>query len=176
MSRRSTRTIKTIANHTAEESKIVKPTTPKKATKAKPIVKEELESIDNPVGKFVNSVKPATKITKKAVVKKEATLEAPEEKTPEKKTAKHSCKPEPKEIDKFSEETKLEPKSSTATKRKTTKEENGASAPKKRKTKEEKEAEAMPLAARTAVSSLKKAMYIGAHVSGAGGAFTCSQA
>lgn len=44
-------------------------------------------------------------------------------------------------------------------------------APKKRKTKskEEKEAEAMPLAARTLVGSLKKAMYIGAHVSGAGG-------
>ncbi|KAK3941579.1 xylose isomerase-like protein [Diplogelasinospora grovesii] len=42
--------------------------------------------------------------------------------------------------------------------------------PKKRKTKAEKEAEDMvPLAARTAVSSLKKAMYIGAHVSGAGG-------
>lgn len=42
-------------------------------------------------------------------------------------------------------------------------------APKKRKTKEEKEAEAMPVAARTLVGSLKKAMHIGAHVSGAGG-------
>jgi len=42
-------------------------------------------------------------------------------------------------------------------------------APKKRKTKEEKEAEAMPLAARTVVGSLKKAMHIGAHVSAAGG-------
>lgn len=41
--------------------------------------------------------------------------------------------------------------------------------PKKRKTKKEKEDEAMPLAERTVVSSLKKAMYIGAHVSGAGG-------
>ncbi|KAH7364697.1 xylose isomerase-like protein [Rhexocercosporidium sp. MPI-PUGE-AT-0058] len=40
---------------------------------------------------------------------------------------------------------------------------------KKRKTKEEKEAETMPLAARTAVASLKSAMHIGAHVSGAGG-------
>jgi AP endonuclease-1 len=40
---------------------------------------------------------------------------------------------------------------------------------KKRKTKEEKEAEAMPLAARTVVSTLKKAMHIGAHVSAAGG-------
>jgi AP endonuclease-1 len=40
---------------------------------------------------------------------------------------------------------------------------------KKRKTKEEKEAEAMPIAARTAIGTLKKAMHIGAHVSGAGG-------
>lgn len=42
-------------------------------------------------------------------------------------------------------------------------------AAKKRKTKAGKEDENMPLAARTAISSLKKAMYIGAHVSGAGG-------
>lgn len=41
-------------------------------------------------------------------------------------------------------------------------------APKKRKTKV-KEEDAMPLAARTAIGSLKRAMYIGAHVSGAGG-------
>ncbi|PQE29262.1 apurinic apyrimidinic endonuclease protein [Rutstroemia sp. NJR-2017a BBW] len=40
---------------------------------------------------------------------------------------------------------------------------------KKRKTKEEKEAENMPLAERTLVTTLKKAMHIGAHVSGAGG-------
>lgn len=44
-------------------------------------------------------------------------------------------------------------------------------ATKKRKTKEEKEAEAMPLAARTGIEGLKKAMRIGAHVSGAGGMF-----
>ncbi|KAL2060186.1 hypothetical protein VTL71DRAFT_9581 [Oculimacula yallundae] len=40
---------------------------------------------------------------------------------------------------------------------------------KKRKTKEEKEAETMPIAARTAIRTLKSAMRIGAHVSGAGG-------
>ncbi|TAQ89296.1 hypothetical protein B7494_g2383 [Chlorociboria aeruginascens] len=40
---------------------------------------------------------------------------------------------------------------------------------KKRKTKEEKEAESMPLAARTAIGTLNKAMHIGAHVSAAGG-------
>lgn len=44
---------------------------------------------------------------------------------------------------------------------------------KKRKTKEEKEAEAMPLAARTSIQSLKKSIYIGAHVSGAGGKHLC---
>lgn len=43
-------------------------------------------------------------------------------------------------------------------------------APKKRKTAAKKDSEdSMPLAARTAVASLKRAMYIGAHVSGAGG-------
>lgn len=41
--------------------------------------------------------------------------------------------------------------------------------PKKRKTKKDKEDDMAPLAARTAVSSLNKAMYVGAHVSGAGG-------
>jgi hypothetical protein len=45
---------------------------------------------------------------------------------------------------------------------------------KKRKTKGDKEAETMPLAARTPVVGLKKAMYIGAHVSGAGGMFSRS--
>ncbi|KND90396.1 DNA-(apurinic or apyrimidinic site) lyase 1 [Tolypocladium ophioglossoides CBS 100239] len=44
-------------------------------------------------------------------------------------------------------------------------------APKKRKTQAGKDAASMPLAERTAVSSLKKAMYIGAHVSAAGGTF-----
>lgn len=38
-----------------------------------------------------------------------------------------------------------------------------------RKTKAEKEAEAMPFAPRTAIQGLKRAMYIGAHVSAAGG-------
>ena len=46
--------------------------------------------------------------------------------------------------------------------------------PKKRKTKEEKEAEAMPLATRTLIGGLTKAMHIGAHVSGAGGESPCS--
>lgn len=40
---------------------------------------------------------------------------------------------------------------------------------KKRKTKEETENDAMPAAARTAVATLKRKMYIGAHISAAGG-------
>lgn len=47
-------------------------------------------------------------------------------------------------------------------------EEAPKTAPKKRKTKA-KEEDAMPLAERTAIPSLKKAMYLGAHVSAAGG-------
>jgi AP endonuclease-1 len=43
---------------------------------------------------------------------------------------------------------------------------------KKRKTKAKEEENGMPLAERTAVASLKKAMYIGAHVSAAGGQYT----
>lgn len=42
---------------------------------------------------------------------------------------------------------------------------------KKRKTKEDKNAETMPLAGRTLVSTLKKAVHIGAHVSAAGGRY-----
>ncbi len=42
---------------------------------------------------------------------------------------------------------------------------------KKRKTAKAKDEDAMPLADRTAVSFLKKGMYIGAHVSAAGGMF-----
>ncbi|KAK3310554.1 xylose isomerase-like protein [Chaetomium strumarium] len=42
-------------------------------------------------------------------------------------------------------------------------------APKKRKTAKKETDDSMPLAARTAVASLKRAMYLGAHVSGAGG-------
>lgn len=48
-------------------------------------------------------------------------------------------------------------------------EEDNKPKPKKRRTKKDKEDDAMPLAERTAVSSLNRAMYIGAHVSGAGG-------
>jgi AP endonuclease 1 len=46
----------------------------------------------------------------------------------------------------------------------------GKKVKKKRKTKE-KEVEAMPLAPRTSIQTLKRAIYIGAHVSGAGGKY-----
>ncbi|OAA64062.1 DNA-(apurinic or apyrimidinic site) lyase [Cordyceps fumosorosea ARSEF 2679] len=71
--------------------------------------------------------------------------------------AKLAAKPAPKRmvIDEGAEEAKPE-----ATKPQQTK---------KRKTTKTNDQDAMPLADRTAVSSLKKAMYIGAHVSAAGG-------
>jgi len=72
----------------------------------------------------------------------------------------------------FAEEGEV-PKQKTPAKRKAKTEDSTEDAdrivPKKRKTKEEKEAETMPLATRTMVGALKKAMHIGAHVSGAGG-------
>ena len=45
---------------------------------------------------------------------------------------------------------------------------------KKRKVGKAKEGDAMPLAERTSTASLKKAMYIGAHVSAAGGRLYCA--
>lgn len=81
-------------------------------------------------------------------VKGKAVLEE-EDKPKQKKTAKRKAKVEDDE-----------PEDPDETKTK-----------KKRKTKEEKEAEAMPVAARTAVATLRKAMHIGAHVSGAGGKY-----
>lgn len=73
------------------------------------------------------------------------------------------------------EESKPKPKKAPAKRKaKADDDEEDADEPKtkkKRKTKEEKEAETMPLAERTVIGVLKKAMHIGAHVSGAGG--TC---
>jgi len=67
------------------------------------------------------------------------------------------------------EEEEVPKKATAKRKAKVEKEDVDRKAPKKRKTKEEKEAETMPLATRTLVGTLKKAMRIGAHVSGAGG-------
>ncbi|KAH6665953.1 xylose isomerase-like protein [Halenospora varia] len=71
------------------------------------------------------------------------------------------------------EESKPKPKKAPAKRKaKAEDDEEDADEPKtkkKRKTKEEKEAETMPLAERTVIGVLKKAMHIGAHVSGAGG-------
>jgi AP endonuclease-1 len=75
-------------------------------------------------------------------------------------------------------ESKVEVTKTKATKRKTTPTEpeldgedveNKKPAPKKRKTTKKDAEDTTPLAARTAATSLKRAMYIGAHVSSAGG-------
>lgn len=74
------------------------------------------------------------------------------------------------------EEVEAEVKAPTkSTKRKVTVEEGDVGGEvekkvaKKRKSKEDKEKEAMPLAVRTVVTGLKRKMYIGAHISAAGG-------
>ncbi|KAI9646484.1 DNA-(apurinic or apyrimidinic site) lyase [Ciborinia camelliae] len=87
---------------------------------------------------------PATKGTKADVVREKAT--AVTKKAPVKR--------------KLKEEDEEEEDGGTVSEKKVTK---------KRKTKEEKDAETMPVVERTLVSALKKAVYIGAHVSGAGG-------
>lgn len=70
--------------------------------------------------------------------------------------AKLAAKPAPKRKAESDDAAELQPKVA-------------ASQPKKRKTEKAKDEDTMPLADRTAVSSLKKAMFIGAHVSAAGG-------
>lgn len=103
------------------------------------VVKAEETAVEKPTGAAATAKKQAPK-------EKKAT-------TPSKKrkAADDSVKVDGHECDSHGEEAEDEP---TA---------------KKRKTKKDKVDEMPPLAARTAVSSLKKAMYIGAHVSGAGG-------
>ena len=98
--------------------------------------------------------------SKKTPKKRKAKVESPDQddreddvvEAPEKKAAKRKAKAESEDDEQTVDGDVKKPK-------------------KKRKTKEEKEAEDMPLAARTAVQSLKRALYIGAHVSGAGGMY-----
>jgi AP endonuclease 1 len=116
---------------------------PTKTTKKK--AKAVIEYEEN-----VEELKDSPKIKIKSV-KAKAVLE--EEKAPKPKKA--SAKRKPKAEDDDEEDDEGEKKVT-----------------KKRKTKEEKEAENMPLAPRTAIGTLKKAMHIGAHVSGAGGSFS----
>jgi AP endonuclease-1 len=107
-------------------------------------VKAEVDSDDEDI---VPSTKSPAKI-KIYKIKTEAVLEEEQAPKAKKAPAKRKAKTEGDGDEKAAEEHKVK---------------------KKRKTKEEKEAEAMPLAERTVIGTLKKAMHIGAHVSGAGG-------
>jgi AP endonuclease-1 len=128
--------------------KVVEPGVVAKSTakptkqKLKAELEYEEESIEAPDGSL------KIKINR---VKAEAVLEEGKAPQSKKASAKRKAKIAEDDEDEVSEEKKVK---------------------KKRKTKEEKEAETMPLAARTAIKGLKKALYIGAHVSGAGGIFS----
>lgn len=128
----------------AEETEVVA-TSPVRSAKKRLRAEavHEKENIESPKGSLETSI---SRIKTEAIIKEEKSLKS--RKVPAKRHARTEDDEE---------------ESEHAGEKKVTK---------KRKTKEEKEAEAMPLAARTAIGALKKAMYIGAHVSGAGGLFT----
>ncbi|PVH76606.1 AP endonuclease [Cadophora sp. DSE1049] len=158
MSRRSSRKTENLSLDA--ESSVTPSATPKKGRK---VVKVETTELVAQTAK--SSTKTAKRIVKAEVQSDE---EADEASSSPAKTKKTTVKAET-----VVEETAAKPKK--AVKRKV-KDENGENedpennkSKKKRKTKEEKEAETMPIAARTAVASLKSAMHIGAHVSAAGG-------
>lgn len=145
----------------------------KKATAAVGKTKEEANgAAKKPVAK----AKTKTKADASAPAKKKAAPSKKRKKVEDNEDEEeHECD---SHGDATEEEGEEEEKKPSPKKRKTKKvkeeeeeeEEKGKPSPKKRKTKKEKEDEMAPLAARTAVTSLKKAMYIGAHVSAAGGA------
>lgn len=103
--------------------------------------------------------------------------------TPRKRSTRQAAKPATNGAVKAEDSTATAPKASaraTGSKRKVKDEDEGEddyeseeAKPKKRKTTtgkgKKKDEDMVPLASRTAVTSLKKAMYIGAHVSSAGG-------
>ncbi|KAI8635141.1 xylose isomerase-like protein [Xylariaceae sp. FL1651] len=104
----------------------------------------------------VSNAKETTKIESKARVAKSKVTEAVlESATPT------LDEPQPAKKRKAAAKAKAEEEDSTA--------EEPKAVPKKRKTTKAKPEDTMPLAERTVISSLKKAMYIGAHVSSAGG-------
>lgn len=158
MSRRSSRKTDNIPFDI--EPPAVQSATPKKGRKAAKVENTEL------------SAKPSTKTAKKATKAVKAEIQSDDEAGEETVSL-----PKPKitkvKVEKAAEEKAPKPKK--AAKRKVKDEDDENEEPdektvkKKRKTKEEKEAETVPLAARTAVTNLKSAMHIGAHVSGAGG-------
>jgi AP endonuclease 1 len=138
------------------------PTTPKKGRKAAKVEAVEVITKEN--------ISPARSTRKK--IKKEVELDEEVDDTEEPPLVPKINRVKAKTVVK--EEETQKPKKAPAKRKVKTEEDEDEDADdtkvkKKRKTKEEKEAEAMPLAARTVISTLKKAMHIGAHVSAAGG-------
>ncbi|TGJ88031.1 hypothetical protein E0Z10_g763 [Xylaria hypoxylon] len=109
-----------------------------------------------------SKVSSASKVESKTRVAKRKVIETSSE--PEITSEGEEVEPKPVKKRKAIVKAKLEEEDSAA-------EEPKAAAPKKRRATKAKAKpeDAMPLVERTAISSLKKAMYIGAHVSGAGG-------
>lgn len=91
---------------------------------------------------------------------------------PTKATSKTTSKPasKPASSATLKRKAEAEDKEDKKTATSSTSETQSSAAPKKRKTKKSDD-NGMPLAERTVVSALGKAMYIGAHVSAAGGAY-----
>lgn len=128
-----------------EETEVVAQATKSPATRTsratKQVYKEESESEEEPIE---SPKKSSTKLKINRVKSKVVVEEKPKPKAAKRKSKAEDNEDEEADAD----EKKVK---------------------KKRKTKEEKEAEAMPLAARTAIGTLKHAMHIGAHVSASGG-------
>lgn len=158
-----------------EAVEIISKSTPAKTTKKNTKDKPEAANTD---AKIPIKLEPKVKAAKTAPKPKietdsedEEDEPAPKKKAPVKRKAKIQ-----EEVGEEDESKETAPKKRVPVKRKPKEEQEDEDAQenkpkKKRKTKEEKEAEEMPIAARTAVGSLKKALYIGAHVSAAGGTF-----
>ncbi len=160
MSRRSSRNTEAKDIDTEEKLTVVTPTaTPKKVRKA---VKTEAVEV------VVSAEKPSAKSRKKVKAESESDEDI-EEPAPKSKASGVKAKakigveePDPKPK-------KVSAKRKAKTEEDDNEETDDKKIKKKRKTKEVKGSEEMPLAARTAVGTLKKTMHIGAHVSAAGG-------
>ena len=153
----------------AAASKLTTPTRKSKTDKVDDFVVEavgtDVKVKKSPAKRKINSEEP------KPCSKDAAGAEPTEVISPKKTKAKRKFEIEG-EIEQESDDKKLKKKAKQIVEEEKEVEEADTKKIKKRKTKEEKEAEAMPLAARTSIQTLKRAMYIGAHVSGAGGKYS----
>lgn len=164
MSRRASRQADKPASKENLEETIVSPTSKAQRGRKAVLVKFEEKVVTTSTGANIKSSK-QQKV--KAEISDNKIHQEPEVSPPKRKINSVKGKA-------FLEETEAQ---KTPAKRKAKKEEDedevdNTKTKKKRKTKEEKEAEAMPIATRTSVATLKKAMRIGAHVSGAGGKYS----